>query len=78
MRGRFFRSFQYNIVLKLKGYIKICDYDFKEIIEKLKTVTSVKVQLTGKISSIYIPKVDETLAKLFDTIGFLLPRKVNY
>ena len=68
----------YNIVLKLRGYIKICDYDFKETIEKLKMISSVKVQLTKKPTSTYVPEVDENIQKLFDTIGFTLPRKVNY
>ena len=79
IKGHIFISMlSYNIVLKLRGYINICDYDFKEMIEKLKAISSVKVQLTKKLTVTYIPEVDENIQKLFDTIGFTLPRKINY
>jgi len=79
IKGHIFVSMlAYNITLKLKGYIKICEFDFKDTIEELNDISTVKVELTKKITATYIPTVGEDLQKLFDMMKFTLPRKINY
>jgi len=79
IKGHIFLSMlSYNIMLKLKGYIKICEFDFKDTIEQLNDISTAKVELTKKITATYIPTVGEKLQKLFDTMKFTLPRKINY
>jgi len=79
IKGHIFLSMlSYNIMLKLKGYIKICEFDFKDTIEQLNDISTVKIELTKKITATYIPTVGENLQKLFDTMNFTLPRKINY
>ncbi|MEA2029840.1 MAG: IS1634 family transposase, partial [Campylobacterota bacterium] len=79
IKGHVFISMlAYNIVRKLRAYISLSNYDFKDTIERLKAIATVKVKLTNKVTSTYIPTVDEKIQKLFDSIGFSLPKKVNY
>jgi len=79
IKGHIFLSMlSYNIMHKLKGYIKICEFDFKDTIEQLNDISTAKVELTKKITATYIPTVGENLQKLFDTMNFTLPRKINY
>jgi len=68
----------YNIVLKLKGYIKLSKLDFKSTIESLKLVKTTVAKLTQKASITYIPQVDENLLDLFRIMNFTMPHKVNY
>jgi len=79
IKGHIFLSMlSYNIMLKLKEYIKICEFDFKDTIAQLNDISTVKVELTKKITATYIPTVGENLQKLFNTMKFTLPRKINY
>ena len=68
----------YNISLKLKGYIKIANLDFIDTIEILSDVKTTTAQLTKKITTNYIPKVNQNLQNLFKIMNFNMPNKVNY
>jgi len=68
----------YNIVLKLKGYIKFSKLDFKSTIESLKLIKTSPAKLTQKATITYIPEVDEELQNLFKIMKFTMPFKVNF
>jgi Lhr-like helicase len=68
----------YNVVLKLKGYIKLSEMDFKSTVEELKDIYSTRVELTRKVTATYIPAVNERLEKLFNIMGFKMPKRVDY
>lgn len=72
----FISMISYNIVLKLKEYIKISDLDFKDTIEQLKIISTVKNKINKIISFEFIPKVNENIQKLFDNMKFKLPNKI--
>jgi transposase len=68
----------YNIVLKLKSYMKLSELKFSDTIDLLKGVKTTPVALTKKVTVTYISTVCEELQKLFNVMGFRLPRKVNF
>lgn len=79
IKGHIFLSMlSYNIVLKLKEYTKLCNLDFKSTINSLKGVSTTLVQMTKKLSVNYIPEVNKNLKSLFNTMGFTMPKKVDY
>lgn len=79
IKGHIFVSMlAYNIAFKLRGYISKADFDFKDTIQRIKDIATVKVELTKKVTVSYIPEVEEDLLKLFEIMKFKLPYKVNY
>lgn len=79
IKGHIFLSMlAYNIVLKLRGYITKADLDFKDTIQRVNDIATVKVQFTKKITVSYIPTVGEDIQKLFDIMKFKLPNKISY
>lgn len=66
----------YNVVLRLKAYVKEAGLDFKSVIRQLSAVKTVKNRVDRYISFEYVPKVDPTLQKLFDLMGFRLPTRL--
>jgi len=66
----------YNIVLKLKEYIKLADIDFKSTISQLSKVQTVINNINNTISFETIPLVNDRLRVLFDKMGFKLPTKI--
>ncbi len=79
IKGHVFVSMlAYNIVLKLRGYISKADLDFKDTIQRINDIATVKVKLTKKITMSYIPTVGEDIQKLFDIMKFKLPNKIRY
>lgn len=68
----------YNITLKLRGYIKVANLDFKNTVGILADIKTTVAVLTKKISVTYIPQVNEKLQNLFSIMNFSLPKKVNY
>ena len=80
IKGHIFLSMlAYNIVHQLKAFTKEAEVDFKSTIEELKTISSVTVKIKKKIPLTYIPAItSETLLKLFNTMGFRMPERVDY
>jgi len=77
IKGHIFLSMlSYNIVLKLKGYIKNVELDFKSVIRELKMVKSNINTINNSIVFESIPSVNETLEKLFKYMGFKLPNRI--
>ena len=68
----------YNTVLKLRGYISKADLDFKDTIQRINDIATVKVQFTKKIAVSFVPTVGEDMQKLFDIMKFKLPNKISY
>lgn len=66
----------YNIVLKLRGYIKLSELDFESTIRQLISIKSVTNQISKAISFDFIPAVDKTIQGLFDVMKFKLPTKI--
>ena len=66
----------YNIVLKLKEYIKLVELDFKSTISQLSKIQTVINNINNTISFETIPLVNEKLKVLFDKMGFKLPTKI--
>jgi len=66
----------YNVVLRLKGYIKQAGLDFKSVMRQLANVKTVKNRLNDYLSFEYLPKVDPTLQRLFDLMKLKLPTKL--
>jgi len=77
IKGHIFLSMlSYNIVLKLKEYIKDVELDFKSIIRELKMIkTNINI-LSKHITFESIPGVNETLEKLFTHMGFKMPSRL--
>lgn len=76
IKGHIFLSMlSYNIVLKLKGYIKDLGFDFKSTIAKLKTVQTT-INTINAFTFETIAGVDNTLEKLFTHMGFKLPSRI--
>ena len=79
IKGHIFLSMlSYNIVLKLREYIKVCNLDFKSTITSLKGVSTTVVQVSKKLTINYIPEVNEKLKNLFKVMEFTMPKKVDY
>ena len=77
IRGHIFLSMlAYNITLKLKGYVKETKDDFKSTIRELKMVKTVINIACKSITYETIPQVNEKLQKLFDVMGFTMPRRI--
>ena len=79
IKGHIFLSMlAYNTVLKLRGYISKADLDFKDTIQRINDIATVKVQFTKKIAVSFVPTVGEDMQKLFDIMKFKLPNKISY
>jgi len=77
IQGHIFLSMlSYNIVLKLRGYIKSVELDFKSIVRELKMVKTNINTLHNSIVFENIPGVNEKLEKLFTHMGFKLPSRI--
>ena len=77
IRGHIFLSMlAYNIVLKLREYIKDAELDFKSTIRELKMVKSNINILNNFIRYETIPKVNEKLEKLFRVMEFKMPSRI--
>jgi len=77
IKGHIFLSMlSYNIVLKLRGYIKDVELDFKSVIRELKMVKTNINTLHNSIVFESIPGVNETLEKLFTKMEFKLPSRI--
>jgi len=77
IKGHVFISMlAYNIVLKLKGYIKDIELDFKSIIRELSTVFTVKNKIDKTVMFETIPSVNDDLQKLFTYMNFKLPTRI--
>ncbi len=77
IKGHIFLSMlSYNIVLKLKGYIKDSELDFKSTVRELKMITTTINTLHNSIVFETIAGVNERLEKLFIEIGFKLPTRI--
>jgi len=77
IQGHIFLSMlSYNIVLKLKGYIKSVELDFKSIVRELKMVKTNINTFQNSIVFENIPGVNEKLEKLFTHMGFKLPSRI--
>ena len=66
----------YNIVLKLREYVKTTELDFKSVVRELKMVKTNINTLHNSIVFENIPGVNKTLEKLFTTMGFKLPSRI--
>ena len=77
IKGHIFLSMlSYNIVLKLKGYIKDSELDFKSTVRELKMITTTINTVDNSIVFETIAGVNERLEKLFIKIGFKLPTRM--
>jgi len=77
IKGHIFLSMlSYNIVLKLKGYIKDTQLDFKSTVRELKMIKTNINTLNKSIVFETIPGVNEKLEKLFTKMGFKLPSRI--
>ena len=77
IKGHIFLSMlSYNIVLKLKGYMKDMKLDFKSTLEELKMVKSNINTLHNAIVFETIPEVNEKLKQLFAHMGFKMPSRI--
>jgi len=77
IQGHIFLSMlSYNIVLKLRGYIKSVELDFKSIVRELKMVKTNINTLHNSIVFESIPGVNKKLKKLFTHMGFTLPNRI--
>ena len=65
----------YNIVLKLKGYIRTLEFDFKSTVAKLDKVQTI-INTINSLTFETIPAVDKKLSKLFTHMGFKLPNRI--
>jgi len=76
IKGHIFLSMlSYNIVLKLKGYVKDVEFDFKSIVLKLEAVQTTRNTINS-LTFETIAGVDGKLEKLFERIGFKLPSRI--
>jgi len=66
----------YNIVLKLRGYIKLSNLDFKSTIRELTSIKTVKNRINRAIVFETIPTVGDNLKTLFEQMKFKLPTKI--
>ncbi len=66
----------YNVVLKLRGYIKHVELDFKSVVRELKMVKTNINTLHNSIVFESIPGVNQTLEKLFTHMEFKLPSRI--
>lgn len=66
----------YNIVLKLRSYIKLSNLDFKSTIRQLASVKTVKNRINSAIVFETIPDVGDNLKTLFKQMNFKLPSKI--
>ena len=66
----------YNIVLKLREYVKATKLDFKSVVRELKMVKTNINTLHNSIVFESIPCVNKTLEKLFSKMEFKLPSKI--
>ena len=77
IQGHIFLSMlSYNIVLKLRGYIKTIELDFKLIVRELKMVKTNINTLHNSIVFESIPGVNKRLEKLFTHMEFKLPNRI--
>ena len=77
IKGHIFLSMlSYNIVLKLKGYMKDMKLDFKSTLEELKMVKSNINILHNAIVFETISEVNEKLKQLFAHMGFKMPSRI--
>ena len=77
IQGHIFISMlAYNIVHKLRAYIKDIDLDFKSTIRELSLVSTVVNTINKAISFETIPTVNERLQQLFIYMKFKLPTRV--
>ena len=77
IQGHIFLSMlSYNIVLKLRGYVKEVELDFKSVVRELKMVKTNINTLHNSIVFENIPSVNETLEKLFTQMEFKLPSRI--
>ena len=77
IKGHIFLSMlSYNIVLKLRGYTKAIELDFKSIVRELKMVKTNINTLHNFIVFESIPGVNKQLEKLFTHMGFKLPSRI--
>ena len=76
IKGHIFLSMlSYNIVLKLKGYIRTLEFDFKSTVAKLDKVQTI-INTINSLTFETIPAVDKKLSKLFTHMGFKLPNRI--
>ena len=66
----------YNIVLKLRTYIKSAKLNFNSIISQLCEVQIVLNKITDAIEFATIPKVNSNLQTLFDNTVFKLKNRI--
>ena len=77
IKGHIFLSMlSYNIVLKLREYIKETELDFKSVVRELKMVKTNINTLHNSIVFESIPGVNKTLEKLFSKMEFKLPSRI--
>jgi len=77
IKGHIFLSMlSYNIVLKLRGYIKEMELDFKSIVRELKMVKTNINTIHNSIVFESIPGVKKNLKTLFSHMGFKLPSRI--
>jgi len=77
IKGHIFLSMlSYNIVLKLRGYTKAIELDFKSIVRELKMVKTNINTLHKLIVFESIPGVNKQLEKLFTYMEFKLPSRI--
>jgi transposase len=77
IKGHIFLSMlSYNIVLKLRGYIKTIELDFKSTVRELKLVKTNINTIHNSIVFESIPGVKKNLKTLFTHIGFKLPSRI--
>ncbi len=76
IKGHIFLSMlSYNIVLKLKGYVRVVDFDFKSTVEKLEKVQTT-VNTINSLTFETIAGVEGKLKTLFAHMGFKLPSRI--
>jgi len=66
----------YNIVLKLRGYIKEIELDFKSTVRELKLVKTNINTIHDSIVFESIPSVKKNLKTLFTHMRFKLPSRI--
>ena len=76
IKGHIFLSMlSYNIVLKLKGYVRVVDFDFKSTVGALEKVQTT-VNTINSLTFETIAGVEGKLKTLFAHMGFKLPSRI--